>query len=908
MPSDPSIPGHSVPRPRYRFGLFEVNPADGSLLRQGKQVKLQEQPFQLLVSLLERHGEVVSREEIRQRLWPGDTFVDFDKSLGVAVTKLRDALDDEAANPRFIETLPRRGYRFVAPVEQYFAAPPPSSSAPQSITAIPEMELAAKGSADQPSRAASAGKYLPLALILLLCLIPVGFLALRHFHLSRALSAPKPESVAVASVHPRRSVAVLGFRNLPGRPQDDWLSAAFTEMLNTELAAGGTLRLVAGEDIARAKRDVSISSEETLAKSTLQRLRTDPGADLVVLGSYSTVPKDGKNRIRLDIRLQDTATGETVAEDSLTGTEDGLFELASQAGSHLRQSLGLNSISADDSSAARAALPVNENAVRLYSEGRAKLFNYDFLAARDLLVKAVAADPNYPLAHSALSEALWHLGYAVKARASAQRALELSAHLPEEDRLLVEGAYRRAVADWPTAIAAYQTLFQRFPDRLDYGLLLAAAQVQGGSPGALSTLSQLRKLPAPAGDDPRIDTLEASALMSTDLPKSHAAAVRAIEKSTAQGSPVLVAFAYGLLCQMGTATSSSTEQGIKDCERARQTALAVKDRNGEAMAVNNLAALHYQMGDIAGSERMFLEVIQRFREIGNLDGAATAEANLGAARLSRGDLAGARKYFQDSIPNYRAIEDRVGVALSLNNLGDSYRQSGDLDAAKSNYDQALAAANQSQNKSATAYISSGLGDVLYDRGDLAGARKSYEQSLALRQQIGEKETAAQSQVALALISIEEGQSVAAEAVLRQCLEQFQLEHQSDDQLDAGIALTSALLAQNKLVDAQQQLHRLQPLAANSQNRRSRLQFALVSARVAIASEKPQGASVLLQQLLRDARQAGFLGLELETRLALAELAKKSGHVSAAQTQFSAVETAARAKGFGLIARKAAAQS
>ena len=101
---------------RYRFGLFEVDVPAGSLLKQGHTVRLQEQPFRVLVALLERHGDVVTRDDLRARLWPGDTFVEFDKSLGVALTKVRAALGDDAGNPRFIETLPRRGYRFIAPV------------------------------------------------------------------------------------------------------------------------------------------------------------------------------------------------------------------------------------------------------------------------------------------------------------------------------------------------------------------------------------------------------------------------------------------------------------------------------------------------------------------------------------------------------------------------------------------------------------------------------------------------------------------------------------------------------------------------------------------------------------------------------------------------------------------------
>lgn len=102
---------------RYKFGLYEANLESGELFRGGQKLRLQEQPFQVLVALLERPAEVLTREELRQRLWPSDTFVDFDHSLNTAINKLRDTLGDGASNPRFIETLPRRGYRFIAPVQ-----------------------------------------------------------------------------------------------------------------------------------------------------------------------------------------------------------------------------------------------------------------------------------------------------------------------------------------------------------------------------------------------------------------------------------------------------------------------------------------------------------------------------------------------------------------------------------------------------------------------------------------------------------------------------------------------------------------------------------------------------------------------------------------------------------------------
>src|SRR6478672_1311656 len=100
----------------FRFGLFEADAAQGTLTRNGVRVKIQDQPFRVLVLLLERPGETVRREELRQRLWPDGTFVDFDGSLNVILKKLRAAIDDDSDNPRFIETLPRRGYRFIAPV------------------------------------------------------------------------------------------------------------------------------------------------------------------------------------------------------------------------------------------------------------------------------------------------------------------------------------------------------------------------------------------------------------------------------------------------------------------------------------------------------------------------------------------------------------------------------------------------------------------------------------------------------------------------------------------------------------------------------------------------------------------------------------------------------------------------
>jgi cholera toxin transcriptional activator len=115
-----------------RFGVFEANRATGELRKSGFRIRLQDQPFQILLMMLDRPGEVVSREQIQQRLWPEGTFVEFEHSIGTAIKKLRQALGDDADTPRYIETLPRRGYRFIAQVDSLPAEPAPPRSEPAS--------------------------------------------------------------------------------------------------------------------------------------------------------------------------------------------------------------------------------------------------------------------------------------------------------------------------------------------------------------------------------------------------------------------------------------------------------------------------------------------------------------------------------------------------------------------------------------------------------------------------------------------------------------------------------------------------------------------------------------------------------------------------------------------------------
>src|ERR1039457_2063503 len=122
MPMPPSNSPSNREATLLRFGVFEADLAAGELRKNGARIRLQEQPFQVLTALLQNAGQVVTREHLREKIWPADTFVDFDHSLNTAVNKIRESLGDSASNPRFVETLARRGYRFLAPVDSAGAA------------------------------------------------------------------------------------------------------------------------------------------------------------------------------------------------------------------------------------------------------------------------------------------------------------------------------------------------------------------------------------------------------------------------------------------------------------------------------------------------------------------------------------------------------------------------------------------------------------------------------------------------------------------------------------------------------------------------------------------------------------------------------------------------------------------
>jgi serine/threonine protein kinase/TolB-like protein len=307
--------------------------------------------------------------------------------------------------------------------------------------------------------------------------ILLGAIGFSVFQERRAAERPQSDQVSQRSGG-RRSVAVLGFKNLSAGTGSAWLSTALSEMLTTELAAGGKLRLIPGEDVAQTRVNLSLPETDSFNAVTLGRIYKNLGSDFVVVGSFVKTG-EGSQQVRLDLRIQDAVLGDTIAVAAENGNESDLSGLIARAGASLRERLGVAAPSPSESAGTKASLPATSEAARLYAEGLEKQRLYDFLGARELLEKAVGADPNFALAHLQLSDAWASYGDTKRAREEAKKALDLSAGLPREQSLMVEARYYEALHQWDKAIETRRTLFNFFPDNLYHGLQLAAVQAAG---------------------------------------------------------------------------------------------------------------------------------------------------------------------------------------------------------------------------------------------------------------------------------------------------------------------------------------------------------------------------------------------------------------------------------------------
>lgn len=361
-----------------RFDNFELDVRAGELRKHGLRLRLQGQPLQVLAALLKRAGDVVTREELRAQIWTTDTFVDFDHSLHNAIARLREALGDSAESPRYIETLPRRGYRFIAPVD---AGDLPAPS----------------GASDSAPPAALAG---PLRLtksraVLLTTVFAVLVISVA-FWLARRGAAP-------ASAAPRlNSIAVLPLDNLSGDPSEEFFADGMTDQLITDLAKVGSLRVISRTSVMRYKG----------TKKALPEIARELDVAAIVEGS---VIRSGQ-RVRVTAQLIQAPTDQHLWAETYNRDLGDILKLQGEVADAIAGQVRAQ-LTPTQQALIRRAHAVNPDAYDAYLKGRLYLVNEftkpdSLMKAQSYFEDSIRKDPNFALAYAGLADTDVYLAFA----------------------------------------------------------------------------------------------------------------------------------------------------------------------------------------------------------------------------------------------------------------------------------------------------------------------------------------------------------------------------------------------------------------------------------------------------------------------------------------------------------------
>jgi TolB-like protein/DNA-binding winged helix-turn-helix (wHTH) protein/tetratricopeptide (TPR) repeat protein len=415
------LPSSDLRGAAYRFGVFEADSRTGELRKQGRALKLRGRPFDILILLLARNGDVISREELRNALWPADTFVDFDHGLNSAMNRLRDALGDTAENPRFVETLPRRGYRFIAPIEVVDArsAIPMAAAvaAPPPVVTVPVAE-ATGFRVSGPSRLV-----LLLAAGALAVAVVVALLYLR-------VNRPSPPHSS------KMTLAVLPFENLSRDPDQEFLSDGFTEEMIAELGK------LDPDHLGVIARTTTMLYKN--ARKNISQIRGELGVDYVLEGSIRRVDK----RMRITAQLVQASDMTHLWAESYDRDVADVLAIQSEVAMKIAHSLtlALKRPKGEGGQSSPASFAAYELCLRgkffrdqATEEGARKGIEY--------FSRAIEIDPAFAPAHAGLADCYRLLGapgweveqpadLLRKAKAGAERALALDPQSSEAHAVL----------------------------------------------------------------------------------------------------------------------------------------------------------------------------------------------------------------------------------------------------------------------------------------------------------------------------------------------------------------------------------------------------------------------------------------------------------------------------------------
>lgn len=968
----------SAEKRHYQFDQFRVDPIRRLLLRDGEVVPVTPKMFSILLVLLERRGEVVEKKDLLEQVWP-DTVVT-EANLTQNISTLRKALGERASDRRYVVTLPGRGYSFVGDVTEVPAettgpeAPPASEPGPEALPEPrldpsleprfePRLESApepASGSAPPSGLApipvadaapvpvpAPVAETLPdsvrqgrerphllataVGLLILITIVAVTLYLARPPHSSGAAE----EASLAPSSSQRPAIAVLGFKNLSGAPEVGWLAPALAEMLTTELSAGGKVRVVSGENVARVRQSLSLPYTDSLDPKSLERLSEQLSSDQIVIGSYLALEVDGGRRVRLDLRVLQLPEGTPIGSMTELGTEAELFDLVARSGVRLRRILKLAEPSPEQARAAQAMHPATPDAARLYAEGLTRLRFWDFPAAREHLEKAVKADPSSAAIHAELSKTWSELGYDARAIDEARRALELSGPLSREERLAIEARLYEVSRQWSRAGEIYRTLWTFFPDDLDYGLQLATCLGYAGrSKEALQAIEALRRLPPPQGNDSRLDLAEARvAVRLSDSTTTRRAADAAIAKGRVSGESLVVAHAL-LLRGAALLIEGNPQASLPSFREAREVNERTGNQWGVAMALAYTGLSLHRLGDLGGAEKVYLEALGIAQKLGSASGIAVQNGNLGRLYLDRGELDRALGYLEKSRTQFSEVEDpllksrvlyHIGLILStrgdldsaterfqevveisrrvgsrldearaLTELGTVLARRGRLGEARRHADNAVQLLNDERYPSVAAMALAASADVHARLGALDQARQRFDRALELERKAGDRIGIARVLGARARLALREGDLARSR---REAEEELRLSRETG----ARAAETEALrtlggvdLAAGELAQARASLAMALRIGTAAGEELETAAVRLEMARLHLAADRPADAAQTARQVVSWAGPRGAVGLETEGLALLSEALLRQGDLAGAR---SAAESA-RAKAGG----------
>ncbi len=455
-----------------QFGLYELDLRTSELRKQGRKIKLQEQPCRILGILLEQPGEVVTREDLRKRLWSDNTFVDFDHSLNTAIMRLREALSDSSENPVFIETLPRHGYRFIAPIEE-ISLSENEKNEPAALATLPEAHIPATNleaasppiseSALNPPKKKQIEIRRALLLGVFLALVVIGAFVLAQRYSRNDVSA-KLQSNQI------KSVVVLPFENLSEDTDQQYFTDGMTDELIAHLAKIRSLRVIS--------RTSSMEYKGT--HKSLSQIARDLNVDAVVEG---TVLRSG-NRVRITAELVQVATDRHLWAETYESPLGDILTLQSQVASAIVNEIRIN-LTPEEQQRLAAVRPISAESYEDYLKGRYywnKRSEESLNKAIEYFQLATQKDPGYALAYAGLADCYSIIGSAIvgtvpsyevapKAKAAALKALELDGTLAEAQTSLATVQFNY---DWDWAAAAtgfrraielnpsYATAYQRY--------------------------------------------------------------------------------------------------------------------------------------------------------------------------------------------------------------------------------------------------------------------------------------------------------------------------------------------------------------------------------------------------------------------------------------------------------------